>query len=95
MGSGLPARSWTKNSQPNMTSPVTMEASATLNTGHGPTSMKSVTWPSKNRSSRFPAAPPNCSPMLNRSKGPGVRWLWNIISRTIIPTTDAKISAVF
>ncbi len=43
-----------------------IQASATLNVGKPPTSMKSVTSPKRRRSSRPPMAPPSCIPRATR-----------------------------
>ena len=47
---------------------IEIQASATLNVGNPPTSMKSVTSPKRRRSSRLPMAPPSCMPRAMRMK---------------------------
>ena len=71
-----------------------MEESATLKPGHMPTSMKSTTYPSNNRSRRFPIAPPIWSPKHKYTNLVLMLWLlWKRI-KTIIPTTDPNVRRV-
>ena len=91
-GAAAPAsRSAATSAASRIATPMTMKLSARLNAGHQPRSMKSVTWRSRIRSTRFERLPPTSNPSAAGRTG------WRAPDRaknTTIQTTAAAVTNV-